>query len=95
VGVATFWGWVACRVWKPVGDDGDDSLGNENPVGEQEKLDECLANFLIDAGEGRGLGILAFGLDGYDDLLARYGGDLLARTVQFSFMIARKFDRKT
>jgi len=75
----------------PVGDDADDSLGNENPVGEQEKLDECLANFLVDGAGGKGLGILAFGLDGYDDLLARYGGDLLARTVQkFSFMIARK-----
>ena len=74
-----------------LGDAGDDSLGNENPVGEQEKLDESLAGFLIDAGEGRGLGILAFGLDGYDNLLARYGSDLLARTVQkFSFMIARK-----
>ena len=40
-----------------LGDAGDDSLGNENPVGEQEKLDESLAGFLIDAGEGRGLGM--------------------------------------
>ncbi len=84
-------GWRAGLGKSRLGDDVDDSLGNENPVGEQEKLDECLANFLVDGAGGKGLGILAFGLDGYDDLLARYGGDLLARTVQkFSFMIARK-----
>src|SRR5574343_991021 len=69
----------------------DDALGNESPVGASDKLDEALAKSLVDAAEGNGVGILAFGLDRYDDLIAQHGTELVARTVQkFSFMVARK-----
>lgn len=73
------------------GEDTDDALGSESPVCAQEKLDESLAKCLPEAREGKGVGVLAFGLDSYDALVDRYGIELVARTVQkFSFMIARK-----
>ncbi len=74
------------------GDAGDDdALGRESPVGEQEKLEEGLARCLAGAVDCQGVGVLAFGLDRYDDLVSRYGAELVARTVQkFSFMVARK-----
>lgn len=63
----------------------------ENAVLAREMLEECLAERLPDASEGQGVGVLAFGLDGYDELVARYGADLAARTAEkFSFMLARK-----
>ncbi|MFN4325110.1 MAG: diguanylate cyclase domain-containing protein [Azonexus sp.] len=69
----------------------EDVLGQENPVGEQERLEEGLARCLAGATDGRGVGVLAFGLDRYDDLVSLYGAELVARTVQkFSFMVARK-----
>ncbi|HLO63116.1 MAG TPA: diguanylate cyclase [Azonexus sp.] len=72
-------------------DEGDDALDNASPVYAQEKIDECLAKVLPGAVEGKGVGILAFGIDRHDELVARYGAELVARTVQkFSFMVARK-----
>lgn len=72
----------------------DESLGDENPVGAQEKLDDLLAQYLAEAKEGSGTGVLAFGIDNYDALASRYGVDLVTRTVEkFSFMIARKIGR--
>lgn len=72
-------------------DDDEDALGNENPVCAQEKLEECLAKALPGAAEGKGVGVLAFGVDNHDELVSRYGAELVARTVQkFSFMVARK-----
>lgn len=69
----------------------DEALGRENPVGEQEKLEEGLARCLAGAVDGQGVGVLAFGLDRHDDLVSCYGAELVARTVQkFSFMVARK-----
>jgi diguanylate cyclase (GGDEF)-like protein len=72
-------------------EDDEDALGNESPVCAQEKLEECLAKFLPGAAEGKGVGVLAFGIDNHDELVVRYGAELVARTVQkFSFMVARK-----
>ncbi|MCG2577346.1 diguanylate cyclase [Dechloromonas sp. XY25] len=72
-------------------DDEEDALDNANPVYAQEKLDECLARALPSATKGKGVGILAFGVDKHDELVARYGAELVARTVEkFSFMVARK-----
>lgn len=71
--------------------DDEDGLGNESTVGASDKLDEALARSLVGAVEGREVGVLAFGLDSYDDLVAQHGAELVARTVQkFSFMVARK-----
>ncbi len=71
--------------------DDEDDLGNESAVGAPDKLDEALARSLAGAAEGKEVGVLAFGLDKYDDLVARHGAELVARTVQkFSFMVARK-----
>ena len=41
----------------------EDALGNESPVCAQEKLEESLAKFLPGASEGKGVGVLAFGID--------------------------------
>ena len=72
-------------------DDDEDALENASPVYAQEKLDECLAKVMPGAAEGKRVGILAFGIDRYDQLVARYGAELVARTVQkFSFLVARK-----
>lgn len=72
-------------------DDEEDALDNASPVYAQEKLEESLAKALPGAVEGKGVGILAFGIDNHDELAARYGAELVARTVQkFSFMVARK-----
>lgn len=72
-------------------EDPDESLGTENPVCAQEKLNECLSRYLSDGHDGRGLGILVFGIDEYQTLVVRHGIDLIERTVQkFTFMVARK-----
>lgn len=67
------------------------SCGNEDAVQPRETVEEYLAKSLPRAVEGRGVGVIAFGIDGYDDLLARHGNDLAIRTAEkFSFMLARK-----
>lgn len=69
----------------------DDVYGSEDAVLAQEKLEESLAKRLPHAVEGHGVGVLAFGLDGYDALVSRYGAELAARTAQkFCYMLARK-----
>src|SRR5574343_279551 len=69
----------------------EDSCGNENAVQVRETVEEYLAKSLPAAFEGKGVGVIAFGIDGYDDLLNRYGCDLAIRTAEkFSFMLARK-----
>jgi len=67
------------------------SCGNEDAVQPRETVEEYLAKSLPRAVEGQGVGVIAFGIDGYDDLLARHGSDLAIRTAEkFSFMLARK-----
>lgn len=69
----------------------EEHLGHGSPVCAQDSLEAAFARMLPGALEGRGVGILAFGLDHYHDLIARHGEDLVARTVEkFSFMVARK-----
>lgn len=69
----------------------EDDLGHDSPVCTQESLEAAFAKLLPDAAEGRGVGVLVFGLDSYEDLIARHGEELVARTVEkFSFMVARK-----
>ena len=67
------------------------SCGNEDAVQPRETVEEYLAKSLPRAVEGQGVGVIAFGIDGYDDLLARHGNELAIRTAEkFSFMLARK-----
>ncbi len=68
-----------------------DSEGTEDVVLAREMLEERLGQLLTSAPDGWGVGVLAFSLDGYDDLVRKYGIDLATRTVQkFSFLLARK-----
>jgi CheY-like chemotaxis protein len=67
------------------------SCGNEDAVQPRETVEEYLAKSLPLAADGQGVGVIAFAIDGYDDLLARHGNDLAIRTAEkFSFMLARK-----
>mgnify|MGYP000942196548 CR=1 FL=1 len=67
------------------------SCGNEDAVQPRETVEEYLAKSLPRAVDGQGVGVIAFAIDGYDDLIARYGNDLAIRTAEkFSFMLARK-----
>ncbi len=69
----------------------DEDLGHDSPVYAQDSLEAALAKMLPGALEGRGVGVLAFGLDNYRELIAQHGEELVARTVEkFSFMVARK-----
>lgn len=69
----------------------DGSCGNEDAVQARETVEEYLAKSLPRAVAGQGVGVIAFGVDGYDSLLARYGSDLAIRTAEkFSYMLARK-----
>jgi diguanylate cyclase (GGDEF)-like protein len=69
----------------------EDGLGHDSPVCTQESLEAVFARLLPDAAEGSGVGVLSFGLDGYQDLVAVHGAELVDRTVEkFSFMVARK-----
>jgi len=69
----------------------EENLGHESPVYAQDSLDAALAKMLPGAVDGRGVSVLAFGLDNYQELIDRYGEELVARTVEkFSFMVARK-----
>lgn len=70
---------------------GESEFGAEDVVLAQEMLEERLGQLLHAAPDGWGVGVLAFTLDGYDDLVQKYGPELAARTVQkFSFLLARK-----
>ena len=69
----------------------DDGLGHDSPVCTQDSLEAAFAKLLPSAAEGSGVGVLSFGLDGYQDLVANHGAELVARTAEkFSFMVARK-----
>jgi len=69
----------------------EDDLGHDSPVCTQESLEAVFAKLIPNAAEGSGVGVLSFGLDGYQDLVANHGAELVARTVEkFSFMVARK-----
>jgi diguanylate cyclase (GGDEF)-like protein len=57
----------------------------------EEMLEEYLANNLPDALAGHGVGVLAFGLDGYEELAIRYGAELAFSAAQkFCFLLSRK-----
>jgi GGDEF domain-containing protein len=67
-----------------------DDLSDDTVLAE-EMLEEYLANTLPDALAGSGVGVLAFGLDGYDDLVVRYGAELAFGSAQrFCFLLSRK-----
>jgi len=69
----------------------ENELGHEDSVCAHENLEAAFAKLLPGAVEGQGVGVLAFGLDNHDELIALHGAELVARTVEkFSFMVARK-----
>ncbi|NTV72423.1 MAG: diguanylate cyclase [Azonexaceae bacterium] len=64
---------------------------NEDTVLAEEMLEEYLAKTLPEVQAGLGVGVLAFGLDGYDDLIVRYGAELAFSSAQrFCFLLSRK-----
>ena len=69
----------------------DSEAGHQNSICSPDHLAGVLAKLLPEAAEGRGVGVIEFGLDGHDELVALHGADLVARTVEkFAFMVARK-----
>jgi two-component system, cell cycle response regulator len=68
-----------------------DDYSNDDTVLAEEMLEEYLAKTLPEAQEGQALGVLAFGLDGYDDLVVRYGAELaFSSAKRFCFLLSRK-----
>lgn len=69
----------------------EDDYGNKDMVLAEEMLEEYLAKTLPNAVDGHGVGVLAFGLDGYDELIVRHGAELAFRSAQkFCVLLSRK-----
>ena len=69
----------------------EDDYGNKDMVLAEEMLEEYLAKSLPNAVDGHGVGVLAFGLDGYDELIVRHGAELAFRSAQkFCVLLSRK-----
>jgi len=90
IGISNIMGQVAGL--EPSGSEsGENGYGNADTVLAEEMLEEYLAKTLPEAQEGRGVGVLAFGIDGYDDLIVRYGAELAFSSAQrFCFLLSRK-----
>ena len=91
IGISNIMGQLAGLEPSEHDEPGEGGFNNDDTVLAEEMLEEYLANSLPDAREGCGVGVLAFGLDGYDDLIARYGSDLAFSSAQrFCFLLSRK-----
>ena len=91
IGISNIMGQIAGL--EPSGNDeaGTEGFFVEDMVLAEEMLEEYLSRSLPDVPDGRGVGVLAFGLDGYDELVARYGAELAFRAAQkFCFLLSRK-----
>lgn len=91
IGISNIMGQIAGLEPSASEEPGDDDYSNDDTVLAEEMLEEYLAKTLPEALEGHGVGVLAFGLDGYDDLVLRYGADLAFGSAQrFCFLLSRK-----
>lgn len=91
VGVSDILGQIGQMAGLDVEDADPDSDANDDGVLAHEMLEARLNQLMPEAKEGKGVGVLTFGLDGYEDLARKYGPELATRTTQkFSFLIARK-----
>jgi diguanylate cyclase (GGDEF)-like protein len=90
IGVSNIMGLIT-RLEPSASDMPEEGYGNEDAILAQEMLEEYLSRRLPEALEGQGVGVLAFGLDGYEDLVARYGYELAFRSAQkFCGLLSRK-----
>lgn len=91
IGISNIMGQIAGLEPTEREESGDDDYSNDDTVLAEEMLEEYLAKTLPEAQEGQGVGVLAFGLDGYDDLVVRYGAELAFSSAQrFCFLLSRK-----
>lgn len=91
IGISNILGDITRLVTAGRDEPSEDAGYSENTVLAEEMLEEYLAKNVPDAREGHGVGVLAFGLDGYDDLIASYGPELAFRSAQkFCFLLSRK-----
>lgn len=90
IGISNIMGQLAGL--EPSGrESGEDGYGIDDTVLAEEMLEEYLAKTFPEAQEGHGVGVLAFGIDGYDDLVIRYGAELAFSSAQrFCFLLSRK-----
>lgn len=91
IGISNIMGQVAGLESSEGEASGEDDYRGGDTVLAQEMLEEYLAKSLPEAREGRNVGVLAFGLDGYGELLVRYGPELAFSSAQrFCFLLSRK-----
>lgn len=90
IGFSNIMGQVA-GLEPPASDETGYDYGDDDMVLAEEMLEEYLAKTIPDALAGQGVGVLAFGLDGYDDLVVRYGAELAFGSAQrFCDLLSRK-----
>ncbi|MBK6357813.1 MAG: diguanylate cyclase [Betaproteobacteria bacterium] len=91
IGISNIMGQVAGLEASDSEASDDDAFSEDDTVLAEEMLEEYLANSLPEAQTGSGVGVLAFCLDGYDDLVVRYGAELAFSSAQrFCYLLSRK-----
>lgn len=91
IGISNIMGQVAGLEPSEREESVEDEFSDDDQILAEEMLEEYLANSLPDALAGSGVGVLAFGLDGYDDLVVRYGAELAFSSAQrFCSLLSRK-----
>lgn len=91
IGISNIMGDITRLLNPPADEPSEDGGYSEDTVLAEEMLEEYLATNVPEARDGHGVGVLAFGLDGYDDLVQSYGPELAFRSAQkFCFLLSRK-----
>ncbi len=91
IGISNIMGQIAGLEPTERDEPGGDDFRNDDTVLAEEMLEEYLAKSLGEAQEDQSVGVLAFGLDGYDELVVRYGAELAFSSAQrFCFLLSRK-----
>ncbi|MBL8428400.1 MAG: diguanylate cyclase [Dechloromonas sp.] len=91
IGISNIMGQVAGLEPKVTDASDEDELDEDDTVLAEEMVEEYLANSLPEAQAGSGVGVLAFGLDGYNDLVVNYGTELAFSSAQrFCTLLSRK-----
>lgn len=91
IGISNIMGQVAGLEPSEREESVEEEFSDDDQILAEEMLEEYLANSLPDALAGSGVGVLAFGLDGYDDLVVRYGAELAFSSAQrFCSLLSRK-----
>ncbi|MBU1362920.1 MAG: diguanylate cyclase [Gammaproteobacteria bacterium] len=91
IGISNIMGQIAGLESSEGEESGEEDYRSGDTVLAEEMLEEYLAKSLPEAREGRNVGVLAFGLDGYGELVVRYGPELAFSSAQrFCFLLSRK-----